>query len=207
METRVYGVDSVECEYIVEGPRGAQPVLLLHGYSFRWKTWVEAGTVAALAEAGYRVVAPDMPYGRSTSCTKRSRSIEFNLNAVDAVIREALGSATPALVGASLGGRVAVHYAVSRSTPPALVLIAPALQSSDPVWGRLRLLRGRTSVAVFWGTRDTIVGRRIVEELAREAGGELIVYEGAGHALYLDQPERFNSDLVSYLNRVYPPGD
>ena len=48
------------------GPDTGPLVLLLHGKMFKATTWLETGTLAKLAETGYRAVAVDMPgFGNS----------------------------------------------------------------------------------------------------------------------------------------------
>jgi pimeloyl-ACP methyl ester carboxylesterase len=48
------------------GPDSGPLILLLHGKMFQAATWQETGTLAKLAEAGYHVVALDLPgFGNS----------------------------------------------------------------------------------------------------------------------------------------------
>jgi len=189
----VYGVGEVECR-VLYGGRG-RPVLLLHGYSFRGRTWEEAGVVGALEEAGYRYAAPDMPYGKSTDCTKHTRDIELNVEAARRVAERFLGDTRPAIVGASLGGRVALYYAALHGAR-GLFLASPALREDEPVWDMLRMVRA--PVVIIRGGRD-FVPRRVHRKLAKKLGAEIRVYEGAGHAMYLDEPDRFKRDLLEFL--------
>jgi pimeloyl-ACP methyl ester carboxylesterase len=53
---------------------------------------------------------------------------------------------------------------------------------------------------VFWGDQEIICPREDQDELAaRIPGAELVVYEGAGHALHWEEPERFAGDLVGFV--------
>jgi pimeloyl-ACP methyl ester carboxylesterase len=57
-------VDGVGIEFEVTGPDDGRPVVLLHGFPDTGRLWRHQ--VAALAEAGFRVVVPDLRgYGRS----------------------------------------------------------------------------------------------------------------------------------------------
>lgn len=189
----------VSCRLLYdEGGRGL--VVFLHGYSFQGRTWYEAGIAGSLARRGYRVAAPDMPYGRSTSCTRRTRSIDLNLALIDRVVETLAPVEDPVLVGASLGGRVALYYALSRRVR-GLFLAAPFLRAGEDVWEEMARLRG-VPAAIVWGTRDRVVPRSVAERLAETLGAKLIVYEGAGHAPYLDRPREFTRDLEAFLERV-----
>lgn len=50
-----------------------------------------------------------------------------------------------------------------------------------------------------WGERDAFVPRADQDDLlARIPGAELRIYEGGGHALHWERPERFAADLVEF---------
>jgi pimeloyl-ACP methyl ester carboxylesterase len=53
---------------------------------------------------------------------------------------------------------------------------------------------------IVWGDQDAILPRSDQERLAAAiAGARLVVYAGAGHAVYWEEPERVASDLVSFI--------
>jgi pimeloyl-ACP methyl ester carboxylesterase len=56
---------------------------------------------------------------------------------------------------------------------------------------------------VLWGDRDGLA-RRIDQDalVAGIAGARLEVYEGTGHALHWEEPERFAAELTSFVERV-----
>ena len=58
-------------------------------------------------------------------------------------------------------------------------------------------------VLIFWGSKDMICFRSDQDNLAKNLkNARLIVYEGAGHALHWEEPERFVADLVSFIRKA-----
>ena len=67
----------------------------------------------------------------------------------------------------------------------------------DDFVGELSKIRAAT--LILWGDRDALCPRRDQDVLLRAiAGSRLIVYEGAGHALHWERPERFAADLAAF---------
>jgi non-heme chloroperoxidase len=63
------------------------------------------------------------------------------------------------------------------------------------------LHRIRVPALVFWGDRDSLCSRADEDALvAALAGSRLVVYEGVGHALHWEAPERFSTDLVAFID-------
>lgn len=63
---QILPVNGIELSVHIAGPEQGQPVWLLHGFPECWYSWRHQ--IAALAEAGYRVFAPEMRgYGRSSA--------------------------------------------------------------------------------------------------------------------------------------------
>jgi pimeloyl-ACP methyl ester carboxylesterase len=55
---------------------------------------------------------------------------------------------------------------------------------------------------IVWGDQDVIGPRSMQDALARTiAGAELVVYEGAGHALHWEEPRRFAAEVVAWADR------
>ena len=56
---------------------------------------------------------------------------------------------------------------------------------------------------IVWGDRDGILSRSDQEALAAAiAGSRLVVYSGAGHSPHWEEPDRFASDLVSFIEEL-----
>jgi pimeloyl-ACP methyl ester carboxylesterase len=91
------------------GTPNGQAVLLLHGKNFPGAYW--AGTIRALSAAGFRVVVPDqVGFGRSS---KPDIHYSFELLAQHTrKLLDSLGVSRVAVVGHSMGGMLAVRFAL-----------------------------------------------------------------------------------------------
>jgi non-heme chloroperoxidase len=58
-------------------------------------------------------------------------------------------------------------------------------------------------VLLVWGDQDGLTSRNDQETLLSTiSGSQLVVYEGAGHALHWEQPERFASDVTGFVQSL-----
>jgi non-heme chloroperoxidase len=61
----------------------------------------------------------------------------------------------------------------------------------------------KTPTLIVWGDQDARYSRSEQEALASAiSGSRLIVYQGAGHLLHWEDPERFASDLVAFVQSL-----
>jgi len=192
---------SVRCEALVEPSRDGRGILLLHGYSFRYTVWTEPGITEYLSQLGWAWAAPDMPYGRSTSCTRRSTGIEANLAVAREALREA-GIERFVAVGASMGARYALYLALREpGNTLGLVLVGPALGG-----GAEKLLEEASAklagkpALVVRGENDTIAPPSAAHGVARRLGARLVEIPGAGHVAHRDKPEEFKKILGEFLS-------
>ncbi len=179
----------------VRGSTGSGAVLM-HGYSFSADTWVEAGTVAAIAGIGYSVASIDLPgypNSRSRFHLKFSDYIDFVGAATEVAMSEA---GRPALLGASASGHLAMAYAAARPDSIGALIVVGPVGIDDVELERI----GVPTLAV-WGSEDEVSdpdkGRTAITGRVRSA--DEVVIEGAGHACYLDKPEAFNNAVVGFL--------
>jgi pimeloyl-ACP methyl ester carboxylesterase len=127
---RVKTVLGVRTAYLEAGPRDAPPVILLHGLGA-----TNASMLPLLADLArdHRVLAPDFP-GFGASGAPRWRYRATDLAQWLAAFQTAVDARPAALVGNSLGGRVAIEAGLT--TPDAvsrMVLLCPS-----PAFRRMR---------------------------------------------------------------------
>ncbi|MFB7715203.1 alpha/beta fold hydrolase [Streptomyces sp. NPDC056105] len=95
--------------YYEAGEPGAAPVVLLHGSGPGATGWSNfSGNIGAIADAGFHVIAPDMP-GWGDSDAQATKDMDHDATLVEFL--DTLGLAKAALVGNSMGGHTAVRFA------------------------------------------------------------------------------------------------
>lgn len=100
------------------------PVLLVHGVTSLTSTWWRIGP--ALAAAGYRVVAVDLPgHGATGAWSGRYRFLDTAADLAALIRAAGMGSPELRVIGHSWGGLVAAHLPMADIRPRVLVLLDP----------------------------------------------------------------------------------
>ena len=108
--SRFVEVAGIRVHYQEAGRADAPAVLLIHGFCASNFVWGDV--LLAIAEAGYRVVAPDLVgYGFSEKPRRGEYTIEAQARVIIGLL-DKLGIARAALVGSSYGGAVAAMCAL-----------------------------------------------------------------------------------------------
>ena len=132
--------------------------------------------------------------GLGAATQPKTRSPQQNVDFVKETIQAVFPSEMPVLVGASIGGNIALRYATCFPVK-GLLLIAPGRALGSDLVQFYDDFKFPTTI--IWGTKDTIVGSEDMRTLAdRLPKAKLIMYDGAGHSAYKDQPDRFKHDLL-----------
>ncbi len=117
----------LEMAYMDVAPAGmsnGRTVVLLHGKNFCAATW--EATITALSEAGFRVVAPDQIGFCKSSKPPRYQFSLGQLAANTHALLQRLGIARPIVIGHSMGGMLAMRYALMYPQDTSqLVLVDP----------------------------------------------------------------------------------
>jgi pimeloyl-ACP methyl ester carboxylesterase len=139
--------------------RDDKNVVLLHGASDHAGTWF---TIAPTLAKTRRVILPDLPGHGESEPREGPIPISLIVRQVEAVVDEALGDERFTLVGNSLGGFIALLYALKHpdriahlvleasgglSRPPAVPLVARTREEAIPI---LRAVHGPNYEAPEW---------------------------------------------------------
>ncbi|MGH9320372.1 MAG: alpha/beta fold hydrolase [Vicinamibacteria bacterium] len=194
IQEKNFQLSEKKVHYLEAGEPSGLVVLLLHGARFSSETWRSLGTLDQLAAAGYHVIALDLPgYGQSEVSP-------FDHEAFLGEALVALGIERAVIVSPSMSGQFSFPLVVrSPDKVAGFVPIAPA--GSDRY---LRVLRKiKVPALVLWGEKDEIDPAAKSDALAAALeDSKRVIIKGAGHACYVDRPEEFHRELLSFLDAL-----
>lgn len=172
-----------------------QDILLLHGARFQAATWKELTTLDHLGDADYKPHAIDLPgFGKSPGCAMGHEAV------LQAFIQEQKLS-RPVLVGPSMSGKISLDFALKQpESVGGLVLIgAVGVREKSEQLNTIRV-----PCLIVWGSKDAVApldnGRLLHQKIH---GAELRIFDNAGHPCYLDQPNLWHQELLSFLHKNF----
>jgi len=198
-------IDNIRVHYY-ENNVNIKNTLILHGFSFNAKTWVDLGTLDELERNGFGAISLDFPgFGKSEKLpglnydgypVKSDEDMEKVLNFLQKFLSLSMKEKY-ILIGSSMGAHFSLNLmAKFPEKIEKVVLVGPVRFMNI-----LDLLE-KTSVPVliFRGSKDTISKKEDVEILLSHLKkGKYIECENSGHACYLEKPEFFHKNLMEFL--------
>ncbi|XP_067036861.1 putative protein-lysine deacylase ABHD14B [Acropora muricata] len=175
-------------------------VLFLHDSGFSSATWINIGTFQILAEAGYRVVAVDLPGQGNSRDVNIPYSRDDRYAYMDSLLA-ALNLHLPVVVAPSKAGQYAVpilmkYPAVLRG----LVVIVPSETSHYFITDYEKLT---VPLLVMFGEKDdSILIESSLDNLFHAPYRKVYMIRNATRACYVDHPPTFHKLLLRFLLQV-----
>ena len=136
-KSRFVEIEGVRVHFQEAGSSDAPPVFLIHGFCASNFVWSEA--LVPLAEAGFRVIAPDLiGFGFSGKPKGGEYTIEMQTRMIVGLM-DALGIERATLVGSSYGGAISAFCALDYSERVERLVLVGAVSNDEIV--RRPLLR------------------------------------------------------------------
>jgi pimeloyl-ACP methyl ester carboxylesterase len=177
--------------YRVAGDEWGRPVVLLHGANFSSATWEEISTLDALARAGYRAIAVDLPGFGQSSPSHGARRTWLR------VLLDLLKVERPVIVSPSMSGRYALPLVTDDpERVSGFVAVAPV---GIPQFAA-QLHRITAPVLAIWGQDDPLIPQEQADLLVRSVrSGRKIIIPRGGHTPYTNDPQAFHEALLEVL--------
>jgi pimeloyl-ACP methyl ester carboxylesterase len=187
-------LNGYKCPILVNKVPGV-PIIFLHGLSYNIEIWHHIGITDLLDTKCVPYLALDMLYGEKSLCKpktrKKKKNVTFTYDDIENIFNAPL---PPVLVGASIGGNIALHFA-TRFPIKGLVLIGPARALEENLTQTYHNFLFPSTI--IWGSEDTLIASEDMRTLTDKLpNSKLIIYQGAKHSAYRDEPDRFKHDLL-----------
>lgn len=194
IENKTISVYGCPINTLQAGDFSTTPLVFLHGKAFQAETWQELGTLQAAIDAGFSILALDLPgFGKSPAA-------DIPPEKVIKAVMEAASIENGILIGPSMGGKIALEFSLNNPENVAGLVLIGAVGVEE---NRDRLNKLPSKSLILWGENDQISDPANGVLLNKEiSGSELVVFQGAKHPCYLEQPELWHTTLLNFAKTV-----
>ena len=174
-------------------------MILLHGMSFTSNNWVQLNAFQTFANAGFNVYAPDYPgFGNSEGNPEYQLDSNFS-NGSKFILdfTEELKLSKSNIVGPSMGGGIVLRTLIDYDIISSGIVIAPAgIQQMIKDLHKIKV-----PLLILWGEKDQVINKENAKLLLGAVPeSTLVMVPDGGHALYLEKPNIFYSEVMKFIN-------
>lgn len=192
-------VKGQKLHYEETGKPGGFPVVVMHGWGCDHTT---VRSIAASLEAGMRVINVDLPgHGKSPEPTFAWGVVEYTQCLKDFI--SALGVDSPALIGHSFGGRIAIMYGSQNKTGKIVLVDAAGIKP-------------KRKFSYYWKVYSFKALKKLSKLILGKEGGEAFVekmrnsngsadYRNASPVMRAVMSRCVNQDLKRYMPGIKAP--
>jgi len=172
--------------------------LFLHGAAFSSKVWHDLGTLQLMAALGFNSFAVDLPgFGQTSDqmISDRDSPVEYLTALFDVLKLKQV-----VLIVPSMSGRFGLPFLLKHpELLSGFVPVAPIATESIP-HSQLQLVQVPTLSII--GENDARLGKISLSNLKLIPNFHNVVLKNAGHAAYLDEPEKFHNLLFNFARKL-----
>lgn len=173
-------------------------MILLHGMSFTSNNWVQLNAFQTFANAGFNVYAPDYPgFGKSEGNPEYQLDSNFS-NGSKFILdfTEELKLSKSNIVGPSMGGGIVLRTLIDYDIISSGIVIAPAgIQQMIKDLHKIKV-----PLLILWGEKDQVINKENAKLLLGAVPeSTLVMVPDGGHALYLEKPNIFYSEVMKFI--------
>ena len=203
VETKMMNLHGKKVFYRYTGdPGNYGKILLTHGMRFTSEDWLRHDLLDRIAKLGFEVYAIDYPgFGKSES--NELADISSSPSNAGNILEEFtgnIGGNWTSIVGPSMGGMIALSAVISHPDrfKSAVVIGSAGFGALEPQLASIRI-----PVLILWGEDDPVIDPAVGREFHELIPHSILqILKSAGHAAYLDSPDKFLDLLSDFLSGV-----